>query len=181
MPIARRSARTIRKVVDTMNSLAAVRHYIGDQAGAMQYYHDALPLFRKLYGNVHPNVSTVLNNYGRLELEQFHIAAALPLLKESVEIDRQLGRAEHDDFVFSLSNLALAYRGRAALRVLEDLTPQKIEEAIEHIVRTKVNAGQLDAGAAYAAADRAGQGRVHDRVERDVPQPHRLSGVQWRH
>ena len=32
----------------------------------------------------------------------------------------------------------------AALRVLEDLTPQKIEEAIEHIVRTKVNAGQLD-------------------------------------
>jgi membrane-associated HD superfamily phosphohydrolase len=32
----------------------------------------------------------------------------------------------------------------AALRVLEDLTPQKIEEAIDHIVRTKVSAGQLD-------------------------------------
>jgi putative nucleotidyltransferase with HDIG domain len=32
----------------------------------------------------------------------------------------------------------------AALRVLEDLTPQKIEEAIGHIVRSKVNAGQLD-------------------------------------
>src|SRR4029077_19519034 len=32
----------------------------------------------------------------------------------------------------------------AALRVLEDLTPQKIEEAIDHIVRTKVNAGPLD-------------------------------------
>ena len=32
----------------------------------------------------------------------------------------------------------------AALRVLEDLTPQKIEEAIDHIVRTKLNAGQLD-------------------------------------
>jgi putative nucleotidyltransferase with HDIG domain len=32
----------------------------------------------------------------------------------------------------------------AALRVLDDLTPQKIEEAIDHIVRTKVNAGQLD-------------------------------------
>ena len=32
----------------------------------------------------------------------------------------------------------------AALRVLEDLTPQKIEEAIDHIVKTKVNAGQLD-------------------------------------
>jgi hypothetical protein len=32
----------------------------------------------------------------------------------------------------------------AALRVLADLTPAKIEEAIDHIVKTKVNAGQLD-------------------------------------
>jgi len=32
----------------------------------------------------------------------------------------------------------------AALRVLEDLTPQKIEDVISHIVRTKLNAGQLD-------------------------------------
>src|SRR2546427_9132856 len=29
-------------------------------------------------------------------------------------------------------------------RSLEDLTPQKIEEVINHIVRTKLNAGQLD-------------------------------------
>ena len=32
----------------------------------------------------------------------------------------------------------------AALRVLEDLTPQKIEEVIDHIVRNKLSAGQLD-------------------------------------
>ena len=32
----------------------------------------------------------------------------------------------------------------AALRVLEDLTPKKIEEVINHIVRNKLNAGQLD-------------------------------------
>ena len=32
----------------------------------------------------------------------------------------------------------------AALRVLDELTPRKIEEAIDHIVKTKVNAGQLD-------------------------------------
>ncbi|HXF95376.1 MAG TPA: HDIG domain-containing protein [Gemmatimonadales bacterium] len=31
----------------------------------------------------------------------------------------------------------------AALRVLEDLTPERIEEAIDHIVKTKLNAGQL--------------------------------------
>ena len=38
----------------------------------------------------------------------------------------------------------LADSVEAALRVLEDLTPQKIEEVISHIVRTKLNAGQLD-------------------------------------
>src|SRR2546430_16766778 len=38
----------------------------------------------------------------------------------------------------------LADSVEAALRVLEDLTPQKIEEAINHIVRTKLASGQLD-------------------------------------
>ncbi|HEV2749276.1 MAG TPA: HDIG domain-containing protein [Gemmatimonadales bacterium] len=38
----------------------------------------------------------------------------------------------------------LADSVEAALRVLEDLTPKKIEEVINHIVRTKLNAGQLD-------------------------------------
>lgn len=38
----------------------------------------------------------------------------------------------------------LADSVEAALRVLEDLTPEKIEEAINHIVRTKLNQGQLD-------------------------------------
>ncbi|HYK83405.1 MAG TPA: HDIG domain-containing protein [Gemmatimonadales bacterium] len=38
----------------------------------------------------------------------------------------------------------LADSVEAALRVLEDLTPQKIDEAIGHIVRNKLNAGQLD-------------------------------------
>ena len=38
----------------------------------------------------------------------------------------------------------LADSVEAALRVLEDLTPEKIDEAIGHIVRNKLNAGQLD-------------------------------------
>ncbi len=38
----------------------------------------------------------------------------------------------------------LADSVEAALRVLEDLTPTKIEEAIDHIVKAKIAAGQLD-------------------------------------
>jgi len=56
-----------------------------------------------------------------------------------------------DDFVYpgpkrsmETAIAMIADSVEAALRVLEDLTPQKIEEAIDHIVKTKVNAGQLD-------------------------------------
>jgi membrane-associated HD superfamily phosphohydrolase len=38
----------------------------------------------------------------------------------------------------------LADSVEAALRVLEDLTPTKIEEVINHIVRTKISQGQLN-------------------------------------
>jgi putative nucleotidyltransferase with HDIG domain len=38
----------------------------------------------------------------------------------------------------------LADSVEAALRVLDDLTPTKIEEVIDHIIRTKVSQGQLD-------------------------------------
>jgi putative nucleotidyltransferase with HDIG domain len=38
----------------------------------------------------------------------------------------------------------LADSVEAALRVLEDMTPRKIQEAIDHIVRNKVTAGQLN-------------------------------------
>jgi len=39
----------------------------------------------------------------------------------------------------------LADSVEAALRVVEDLTPQKTEGVIDHIVRNKLNSGQLDA------------------------------------
>ncbi len=47
-----------------------------------------------------------------MELELRHVDAALPLLEESVSIDRQLERRDHDDFVLGLSNLALAYKAK---------------------------------------------------------------------
>jgi len=38
----------------------------------------------------------------------------------------------------------LADSVEAALRVIDELTPTKIVEAIDHIVRLKLNSGQLD-------------------------------------
>ncbi len=89
------------------------------------------------------------------------VAAFIPEHHGTTEINYFLDKAKKsdpgqirnpDDFVYpgpkprsmETAISMIADSVEAALRVLEDLTPQKIEEAIEHIVRTKVNAGQLD-------------------------------------
>src|SRR5207245_3390764 len=67
----------------------------------------------------------------------------------------------------------LADSVEAALRVLEDLTPQKIEDVITHIVRNKLNAGQLDeAPMTLRQVDQAKQefvriitGMYHNRID----------------
>ncbi len=89
------------------------------------------------------------------------VAAFIPEHHGTTEITYFLDKAKktdggqalnHDDFVYpgpkprsmETAIAMIADSVEAALRVLEDLTPQKIEEAIAHIVRFKLNAGQLD-------------------------------------
>jgi putative nucleotidyltransferase with HDIG domain len=89
------------------------------------------------------------------------VAAFIPEHHGTTEITYFLDRAKKSGDGGSLRATDYAYPGpkphssetaitmladsvEAALRVLEDLTPQKIEEVIDHIVRTKLNAGQLD-------------------------------------
>jgi cyclic-di-AMP phosphodiesterase PgpH len=89
------------------------------------------------------------------------VAAFIPEHHGTTEITYFLDKAKktdggqplnHDDFVYpgpkprsmETAIAMIADSAEAALRVLEDLTPQKIAEAIAHIVRSKLNAGQLD-------------------------------------
>jgi cyclic-di-AMP phosphodiesterase PgpH len=89
------------------------------------------------------------------------VAAFIPEHHGTTEITYFLEKAKKSDGGQAIDRDAYVYPGpkprsmetaitmiadsvEAALRVLEDLTPNKIEEAIDHIVRTKVNAGQLD-------------------------------------
>jgi putative nucleotidyltransferase with HDIG domain len=88
------------------------------------------------------------------------VAAFIPEHHGTTEITYFLDKAkktdggqplQHDDFVYpgpkprsmETAIAMIADSVEAALRVLEDLTPHKIAEAIDHIVRSKVNAGQL--------------------------------------
>ena len=80
----------------------------------------------------------------------------------------------------------LADSVEAALRVLEDLTPKKIEEVVNHIVRTKLNAGQLDeAPMTLRQIDQAKQeflriitGMYHNRI--DYPESSGGITATWR-
>jgi putative nucleotidyltransferase with HDIG domain len=89
------------------------------------------------------------------------VAAFIPEHHGTTEITYFLDRAKRTEAGPALRSADFAYPGpkprsietavtmladsvEAALRVLEDLTPEKIEEAINHIVRTKLNQGQLD-------------------------------------
>lgn len=89
------------------------------------------------------------------------VAAFIPEHHGTTEITYFLDKAKKSDGGQSRNPDDFAYPGpkprsmetaiamiadsvEAALRVLDDLTPQKIEEAINHIVRTKVGAGQLN-------------------------------------
>ncbi|HEV8400470.1 MAG TPA: HDIG domain-containing protein [Gemmatimonadales bacterium] len=99
----------------------------------------------------------------------------------------------HDDFVYpgpkprsmETAIAMIADSVEAALRVLEDLTPKKIAEAIDHIVRTKVNAGQLSEAPmtlqqieqVKAEFVRVLSGMYHNRI--DYPESSGGIGADW--
>jgi membrane-associated HD superfamily phosphohydrolase len=99
----------------------------------------------------------------------------------------------HDDFVYpgpkprsmETAIAMIADSVEAALRVLEDLTPQKIAEAIDHIVRSKLNAGQLSEAPmtlqqleqVKAEFVRVLSGMYHNRI--DYPESSGGIGAAW--
>jgi hypothetical protein len=130
------------------------------------------------------------------------VAAFIPEHHGTTEITYFLDKANktdggqpvtHDDFVYpgpkprsmETAIAMIADSVEAALRVLEDLTPQKIEEAIDHIVRTKLNAGQLDQAPmtlqqidqVKAEFVRVLSGMYHNRI--DYPESSGGIGADW--
>jgi cyclic-di-AMP phosphodiesterase PgpH len=130
------------------------------------------------------------------------VAAFIPEHHGTTEITYFLDKASktdggqavnHDDFVYpgpkphsmETAIAMIADSVEAALRVLEDLTQQKIEEAIDHIVRTKLNAGQLDQAPmtlqqidqVKAEFVRVLSGMYHNRI--DYPESSGGIGADW--
>ena len=130
------------------------------------------------------------------------VAAFIPEHHGTTEITYFLDKAKktdggqplnHDDFVYpgpkprsmETAIAMIADSVEAALRVLEDLTQQKIAEAIDHIVRSKVNAGQLSEAPmtlqqieqVKAEFVRVLSGMYHNRI--DYPESSGGLGADW--
>jgi len=130
------------------------------------------------------------------------VAAFVPEHHGTTEITYFLDKAKksdggqglnHDDFVYpgpkprsmETAIAMIADSVEAALRVLEDLTPQKIAEAIDHIVRNKLNAGQLSEAPmtlqqieqVKAEFVRVLSGMYHNRI--DYPESSGGIGADW--
>ena len=130
------------------------------------------------------------------------VAAFIPEHHGTTEITYFLDKANktdggqpvnHDDFAYpgprphsmETAIAMIADSVEAALRVLEDLTQEKIEEAIDHIVRTKLNAGQLDQAPmtlqqidqVKAEFVRVLSGMYHNRI--DYPESSGGIGADW--
>src|SRR2546425_978688 len=112
------------------------------------YYHDIGKVKNPLYfvenqipGN---NPHDRLKPLQSAQIIKAHVTDGLALAAEADLPDSVSAFIPEHHGTMETAISMIADSVEAALRVLEDLTPQKIEEAIDHIVRTKVNAGQLD-------------------------------------
>jgi tetratricopeptide (TPR) repeat protein len=96
----------------------------------------------------------VLNNLGRLLLENGDLVEAEQLLAAALAMDRKLKDPQHDDFVYTLNNLALARLGLGSGESVMPLLDEAlaIASAHQHRMRGEV---WVTVGEAHSAAGRA--------------------------
>jgi tetratricopeptide (TPR) repeat protein len=69
----------------------------------------ALPIYRRVLGNQHPDVAMTLNNLARIYVERRQFRQAEPMLQESADINLAQKDETNDNMAFVYSNLALVH------------------------------------------------------------------------
>src|SRR5262249_54036452 len=98
----------------------------GKGAEAVKAFEEALALARRLYPKAefpggHADLATSLNNLATLYGTQGRLAAAEPLLKDSLAMRRRLFKGDHPDVAAGLINLGALYRAQGRLAAAEPL------------------------------------------------------------
>lgn len=136
------------KVATTYNNLASLYYFNQDWPGVTANYAKAEPLYRKLYGEEHPEFALVLNNYGRVELENGDLSKAHQLLQETANIYKNNTEADHTEaLLFALNSLGLAHIASGEFVKATEL----LQEASTYLKDKHRLGGQLMVNRAWAA------------------------------
>lgn len=92
------------------NSMANLKHHLGDYENAEVYYRKALAVHRAALGNDHPFIATNLHNLGVLLADIGRVREAIELHEESLARCRVLFPDGHEQTASNLTRLATLYR-----------------------------------------------------------------------
>jgi tetratricopeptide (TPR) repeat protein len=78
-----------------LNEVAGMINALGDHRKAIAYYEQALSIWKKVYGENHPNVAICLNNLGSTYLQQGQKEKAKAYLEQAYKIKLKFYGPEH--------------------------------------------------------------------------------------
>ncbi|MBO3460646.1 tetratricopeptide repeat protein [Aetokthonos hydrillicola Thurmond2011] len=109
-----------------LNNLAALYKEVGRYKEAIVHYQEAIDILCQRLGEQHPDFATSLNNLSELYSSMGNYEDAEPLLRQAMEIQRQI-KPNHRDFATSLNNLADLYRDMGRYSEAEPLRQEALE------------------------------------------------------
>jgi hypothetical protein len=171
------------RTITTQISRGANAYRRQDRAAARRAWNAALDAAGKVYDADSPQIGTLKNNLGRLELESGHLDVAEPLVRAALASDRKHRGAGFDDLVFPLTNLAVirAARGDAdeARALLEEALPiaqthdhQMLGVVLNHLGDLACTRGDARDGLALAERALTETRRRHGDADWRVAQAH---------
>lgn len=135
---------------DALSALALVQHNSGDLAEAERLRAEVLAIYRRIYGDTHPNTITALNNLASVLYTQRRYREVVPMFDEVLAARRRQFGADHPKIATAASNAAFAHlmtsNVQQALQLGEEAT------AIRTANYGRVHTGTVQSIEAMAAA-----------------------------
>ena len=92
-----------------LDLLGNIQYDLGNARSAIEYYEQALPIVRAVYGERHPDVATMLNNVGSAWYALGEPEKAIGYYEQALSIGREVYGERHPAVATRLNNIGLAW------------------------------------------------------------------------